>query len=335
MRFIGSKISLLKEIESILPTYIKGQTFCDIFSGTACVARYFKQKYKIISNDLLYFSYVLQKAYLCNNERPTFMGLELNPLDFLNNNMGNLSSAFFYENYSPNKHNERMFFTNENALKIDFIRQTIEEWYIQNNINQDEYFYLLACLIEAVPFVSNTTGTYGAYLKIWDKRALKTLTLNPIELTTTNTTKHFVFNRDAKELIREISGDILYLDPPYNSRQYGANYHILETIAKYDNPQIKGKVGIREYRELKSKFCNSKKALSELEYIVKKANFKHIVLSYNDEGIMSMLDIENLLRQYAKFESYKMKKIPYKRYKRTSEEAKSHINELLFYIEKR
>lgn len=335
MRFIGSKKSLLKEIESILPTYIKGQTFCDIFSGTACVARYFKQKYKIISNDLLYFSYVLQKAYLCNNERPAFMGLELNPLEFLNNNMKNLNNAFFYENYSPNKHSERMFFTNENALKIDFIRQTIEEWYIQNNINQDEYFYLLACLIESVPFISNTTGTYGAYLKNWDKRALKTLRLNPLELTTTNISKHFIFNKDARELIKEISGDILYLDPPYNSRQYGANYHILETIARYDNPQIKGKVGTREYAELKSKFCNSKKALSELEYIVKEANFEHIILSYNDEGIMNMLEIENLLRQYAKFESYKIKKIPYKRYKRTSGDTKKHINELLFYIEKR
>lgn len=335
MRFIGSKKSLLKEIESILPTYIKGQTFCDIFSGTACVARYFKQKYKIISNDLLYFSYVLQKAYLCNNERPAFMGLELNPLEFLNNNMKNLNNAFFYENYSPNKHSERMFFTNENALKIDFIRQTIEEWYIQNNINQDEYFYLLACLIESVPFISNTTGTYGAYLKNWDKRALKTLRLNPLELTTTNISKHFIFNKDARELIKEISGDILYLDPPYNSRQYGANYHILETIARYDSPQIKGKVGTREYAELKSKFCNSKKALSELEYIVKEANFEHIILSYNDEGIMNVLEIENLLRQYAKFESYKIKKIPYKRYKRTSGYAKKHINELLFYIEKR
>ena len=335
MRFIGSKKSLLKEIESILPTYIKGQTFCDIFSGTACVARYFKQKYKIISNDLLYFSYVLQKAYLCNNERPAFMGLELNPLEFLNNNMKNLNNAFFYENYSPNKHSERMFFTNENALKIDFIRQTIEEWYIQNNINQDEYFYLLACLIESVPFISNTTGTYGAYLKNWDKRALKTLRLNPLELTTTNISKHFIFNKDARELIKEISGDILYLDPPYNSRQYGANYHILETIARYDSPQIKGKVGTREYAELKSKFCNSKKALSELEYIVKEANFEHIILSYNDEGIMNVLEIENLLRQYAKFESYKIKKIPYKRYKRTSGYAKKYINELLFYIEKR
>ena len=335
MRFIGSKKSLLKEIESILPTYIKGQTFCDIFSGTACVARYFKQKYKIISNDLLYFSYVLQKAYLCNNERPAFMGLELNPFEFLNNNMKNLNNAFFYENYSPNKHSERMFFTNENALKIDFIRQTIEEWYIQNNINQDEYFYLLACLIESVPFISNTTGTYGAYLKNWDKRALKTLRLNPLELTTTNISKHFIFNKDARELIKEISGDILYLDPPYNSRQYGANYHILETIARYDSPQIKGKVGTREYAELKSKFCNSKKALSELEYIVKEANFEHIILSYNDEGIMNVLEIENLLRQYAKFESYKIKKIPYKRYKRTSGYAKKHINELLFYIEKR
>ena len=335
MRFIGSKILLLAEIEEMLPKYSKGQIFCDIFSGTACVARYFKSKYKIISNDLLYFSYVLQRAYLENSSEPNFLDLKINPFDFLNNNIEKLDSSFIYENYSPNNQNNRMFFTNENALKIDFIRQNIEQWYIDGNINQNEYFYLIACLIEAVPFVSNTTGTYGAYLKNWDKRALKSLDFKPIEVEETTILNHEAFNKNANELIKEIEGDILYLDPPYNGRQYGANYHILETIAKYDNPAIKGIVGTREYDNLKSNFCNSKKALKELEYIVKEAKFKHIILSYNDEGIMKLSDIEDILKQYEKNNSYKLKKIPYRRYKRTSNDSQKQINELLFYIEKR
>ena len=95
-----------------------------------------------------------------------------------------------------------------------------------------------------------------------------------------------------------IDTDILYLDPPYNERQYLPNYHILETIAKYDNPQIKGVTGIRHYDKEKSVFCNAKSALSALKKIAEKAKYKSLVLSYNSEGIMKQEDIIALLSQY-------------------------------------
>ena len=100
-------------------------------------------------------------------------------------------------------------------------------------INENEYFYLLSSLIESIPFVSNIAGTYGAYLKHWDKRALKKLELVKLDVVE-NHKKNKCFNVDANELIHKISGDILYIDPPYNSRQYVPNYHILQTVAKYD-----------------------------------------------------------------------------------------------------
>ena len=125
-------------------------------------------------------------------------------------------------------------------------------------IDENEYYYLLASLIEGIPFVSNITGTYGAYLKDWDKRAFKKfemIRLNVID----NAYINECYNINSNDLISKISGDILYLDPPYNERQYLPNYHLLETIAKYDNPKINGKTGIREYTNQKSNYCIKRK----------------------------------------------------------------------------
>lgn len=125
MRFIGSKVLLLKDIEKILPKNSNNKVFCDLFSGTACVARHFKSKYEIISNDLLYFSYVLQNAYLKHNCQLHFPNLGFNPFEFFNNHIphtNKIEKAFIFENYSPNKRSNRMFFTNINALKIDHTR---------------------------------------------------------------------------------------------------------------------------------------------------------------------------------------------------------------------
>ena len=172
MRYIGSKVNLLSDIENCITANIQipQKSFCDIFSGTATVARYFKSKYQIISNDSLYFSYIIQKAYVENNARLTFSKLKDkvgNPFQFLENSVLSESYAnFITENYSPAGKAKRMYFTEENAKRIDFIRTTIEEWKRENALTQNEYYYLLASLIEAVPpSVSNITGTYGAILK--------------------------------------------------------------------------------------------------------------------------------------------------------------------------
>ena len=116
-----------------------------------------------------------------------------------------------------------------------------------------------------------------------------------------NGIKGKVYNEDINELINKIHGDVLYLDPPYNARQYCTNYHILETIARYDNPEIKGKTGLRNYDTQKSKYCSKRTVKSEFEDLIKKANFKYIFLSYNNEGLMSVDVIKDIMSKYGTY----------------------------------
>jgi len=313
MRFIGCKENLLGFIETFIKERdIRGNVFCDLFAGTGSVAKHFKKLgYKIISSDLLYFSYVLQKVYIEQNQYPKFAKLlkhlKIDPVEetlftsdsqgakeiikYLNNLEG--IEGFIYKNYSPEgtqgQTNIRKYFTGDNAKRIDTIREKIEEWEKSNLLNEQEYFFLLCSLIEAVPFVANISGTYSAFLKEWDKRAFKKITLEVPEIIKSDET-HKVFNINGLNVFDQIKGiDILYLDPPYNERQYAPNYHILETIAKWDKPEIKGVTGMRPYENQKSEFCNAKTGIKALGEIIKKNNFRHLLLSYNDEGIMPVL----------------------------------------------
>lgn len=149
----------------------------DLFTGSGVVASHFKQMgYQVTSNDLMYMSYCLSRGMIETNK-----DLKLkDKIDYLNNLKEPRDYAYVYHNYSLVDECERMYFQPDNALKIDCIRQEIEFWYNTNEINEVEYFYLLACLISAVPYISNITGIYGAYLKHWDKRTFNTLTLEPI-----------------------------------------------------------------------------------------------------------------------------------------------------------
>ena len=263
MRFIGSKTLLLNSIEQfMLENKAIGKSFCDLFSGTSTVGRYFKKDYEIISNDLLHFSYSLQKASIENNVHQIFRGLTqkigIDPFTFLNNiDIENISfdrTPFIYENYSPNPKSTRKYFKPSNALRIDYIRQSIEKWKSEKLLNDSEYYYLLAALIEAIPYVSNIAGTYGAFLKHWDKRASKKLQLVELDIID-NGKNNKSFNRDSNQLIKKICGDILYIDPPYNTRQYAPNYHLLETVSRYDSKRFKSK---RRYRHLTKQTQNEK-----------------------------------------------------------------------------
>ncbi|MDP2672480.1 MAG: DNA adenine methylase [Nanoarchaeota archaeon] len=343
MRFIGSKTNLLEDIRAIIKDNCPNAiSFCDIFSGTTSVARFFKKDFLIISNDLLHFSFVLQKATIENNKKPSFINLKKinidDPINFLNEFEPKIddlkSEPFIFNNYTPNHNHDRSYFSKENALKIDFIRQKIEEWKNDKLIEENEYYYLIACLIEAVPFVSNIAGTFGAYLKHWDKRAFKKIELKNFEIIN-NGKQNKSFNKDSNILITEIKGDILYIDPPYNSRQYLPNYHVLETISKYDNPEIYGKTGLRPYNEVKSKYCVKGKVLDEFSKLIKTANFKYIIVSYSSEGLMSEEEIKNVLTENGIKSTYMLKKIPYRRYKHTKGEVKHSLNEFLFFITKR
>lgn len=335
MRYIGSKKLLLGDIERVIDENVKSaDSFCDIFSGTVCVGNYFKNKYKIITNDLMYFSYCIQKAVIENNSCPKFVKLGFNPIMHFNSltldKLNDLpeEQRFCVNNFSPA--GGRMYLSEKNALKTDYIRNTVENWRSEYLINDSEYYYLIAVLIEAIPFVSNISGTYGAYNKFWDKRSLKDLTLKELEISD-NEKDNKAFNLDGNELIKQISGDILYIDPPYNKRQYSSNYHLLETVAKYDFPTLKGVTGLRS-NEVKSDYCKKNSVLNSFEELIRNAKFKHIIMSYSTEGLMGVNDIEKVMRKYGT--GYKLYEIDYRRFKSRETKSNSNLKELIFYVRK-
>lgn len=341
MRFIGNKTNLLENIKAVIDKNCtdRNEIFCDIFSGTGSVSRFFKQYYRIISNDILYFSYILTAATIENNNEPTFANLKAigisDPFLYLETEDVADVNGFATEEYSPSGAMGRQYLTEENAKRIDFIRTTIETWRKKQLIDSYEYKYLLAALIEAIPFVSNITGTYGAYLKNWDKRAYKRLELVKLGVVN-NEKRNICYNEDANELIKKISGDILYIDPPYNERQYLPNYHLLETIAKYDSPIIKGITGVRPYGNEKSNYCIKRKVRASFDALISNADFKHIIVSYSNDGLLSLEEIIEILKTHCIGETVKVYKIPYSRYKsKVPQNGKSEHYEYIFYAQKK
>lgn len=354
MRFIGSKIQLLNEIDNFIQESIQfknGMTFCDIFSGSSSVARYLKKKYRIISNDIMNFSYILQSATIELEKIPDFIKLKkylsLNTIEEIFKYFEETDSAilmknfniteselFIFNNYTPNSKENRMYLSEENGKRIDIIRISLNTLLKKEIISQKEFTYLLACLIEGIPFISNISGVYGAYLKHWDKRALNSFMFEKLEIIN-NGLKNKSYNQDAHELIYKIEGDILYLDPPYNNRQYLPNYHLLETVSKYDYPKIKGVTGIRDYSKQISRFCRKKEVKEALSQIIKEAKFKYIVMSYSTDGILLEEEIEKIFKTYGIPETFK-KSVPiqYRKYKSIHEQKNRDLHELLFFIEK-
>ena len=159
------------------------------------------------------------------------------------------------------------------------------------------YYFLLASLLESCDKVANTASVYGSFLKRLKTLARNILTLKPVRYEPSKGV-HVVHKCDANLLIKKIHGDILYLDPPYNQRHYGSNYHLLNTIALYDEFVPKGKTGLREYN--RSSYCKKSEVVHVFEELIKHAHFKHIFLSYNTEGLMSFKTGRNILKTYGK-----------------------------------
>ncbi len=317
MNYIGSKHKLSSFLkDSIINTVgsdLSNLVFCDLFAGTGSVGRTFKPLVKqIIANDVEFYSYVLNRNYIGNHQELMFE----ERISFLNNLKE--AEGFVFQNYSENGKEGRLYFSSANGKKIDAIRQQIEIWKKSEEISEDDYYFLLASLIESADKVANTASVYGAYLKQLKKSAQKELILKPA-LFTLNSNKHQVYNADSNALIKEIKGDILYLDPPYNERQYGSNYHLLNTIAKYDSFVPQGKTGLRNY--YRSDYCKKNEVKNSFEELIKNANFKYLFLSYNNEGLMTEDEVKRVMSAYGK---YSLKTTNYQRFKADKTENRNH-----------
>jgi len=317
MNYIGSKKHLLDFIHDTIQKQvgsIDDKVFCDLFAGTGVVGAYFKNKVKkVIANDIEPYAYTLIYNKIKNSSTYDLNDIQYEPKE-----------GFIYKNYA----HERSYFSIENAKKIDGLREAIEISFTCKEITKDQYYHCLASLLYSADRVANTTGVYGSFLKnmkFMAKTPLKLLA-HKFEL---SQKEHEVYNEDANELIKKIQGDILYLDPPYNHRQYGLNYHILNTIVKYKEFEPRGKSGFDDY--IRSDYCKKSRVKIALEELIKEAKFKYIFLSYSDDGILDKMSIEKIMSKYG---SYSLEKCNHTRYRTNKKSTKGCVVEYLHVVKK-
>lgn len=333
MRYLGNKVSMIPDIEKLLQDKDligKNMTFFDAFCGSGSVSDYMKQYFNIISNDNLTWSTIYTRGRVCA-ENCTFKKLGFDPFEYFNSNNERIE-GFIYKTYAPTLTN-RMYFTAENAGRIDYFRQTIQKWYDSNLLSEDEYAYLLACLIESVSDVSNTAGVYGAFLKKWDSRATKAISFNRVDHIPVIPKGFTAFNSKIEDIIDEVECDILYLDPPYTQNQYGTQYHLLETLILDDSPKVSPVTGSRSTAPMRSDWSKEYKVNILLDKILAKTKAKYVVLSYNNDGFMSKDFIEAVLKRYGKAETYSFTSVSYKKYQNWKSKNDNEHFEYLFFVE--
>lgn len=355
MNYIGSKFSLLDFLYLSISSVVreKEYQFSDLFAGTGAVGRYWKERgHRVWANDIQYYSYVLNRNYIGNHLDLYFQWLFQDIPELLVAKVGETKDivlsylqslkwkkGFVYKNYSlwgtVGSDYERQYFSDENAMKCDAIRDKIEQWYTEKRITESEYYFLLSSLLESIDKVANTASVYGAFLKKLKKTALKPLELKPAKYHL-NDHEHMVTQSDVWLLAQTTKHEVVYLDPPYNHRQYSGNYHILETIARYDSPEIRGKTGMRDCSSQKSAYCsrsNVKKAYREL---INNLDAKYIFLSYNDEGLMTLADIREIMETRWEYGVFTQE---YQRFRADKKTARNHkkdsVIEYLHYVKVR
>jgi adenine-specific DNA-methyltransferase len=305
---------LTETIAQVAGTNTEGKVFADLFAGTGVVGKTFKEKgYRVISNDIQYYSYVLNKHFI-ENVPP----LSIDIVDDLNQLTG--TEGFIYKNYCAGSGSGRQYFTDQNGMKCDSIRIELEKLKKCGDIDEAQYYYLLASLINSIDKFANTASVYGAFLKKIKKSAAKEFQLELLPIVDGDKESK-AYNDNISDVIHRIGGDILYLDPPYNERQYCANYHVLETIALYDNPELKGKTGLRDYSAQKSAFCSPRTVVDAFEDVIKNADFNYIFLSYNNEGLMPFDVIQGVMEKYGEYQQFST---DYRRFKADTDQNRNH-----------
>jgi len=274
-RYLGSKTRLLSFIhETIEKEGISFDSFLDIFGGTGSVAYSFNDKqHAIYVNDILESNRCSYNAFFGSEEIDQD---KLNKLIVAFNGATCREDNYFSRNFSGT------FFSLDNSRKIGFIREEIDRLFNESKINQRERDVLITSLLYALDRIANTVGHYDAYRRGGDLS--KPLVLRPLDLPEAGTNdRNLIFKMDANELAKTVECDVVYIDPPYNSRQYCDAYHLLENVASWKKPKVFGAARKMDRSALKSRYCETS-APRVFNDLIQTLKCKYIIVSYNNMG---------------------------------------------------
>ena len=324
LNYIGCKHSLIDYVCDTIneKVGIEGKKILDGFSGTGVVGYNLMERgANVIANDLEYYSFVIGKGLLCGtyNERVKMVINDMNELEG--------EDGLVVKHYTENGEENRKFFTIKNGRLIDGVRQYLDE--IRDILEEEDYYFLLGSILVSADKVANTASVYGAYLKNYKKSALKRFVVEPLHMGE-ECRENEVYNKDISELVGEIGKiDVVYLDPPYNERQYGKNYHVLNYVAHYDGDmEVYGVTGLIRNIEL-SRWCRKREAEGELDRLLGGlvGKCEWVFMSYNNEGIILMEKIREIMERYCEVELVERE---YGRFKSNKEEENRSVIEYLW-----
>lgn len=305
-RYLGNKYKLLPFITKIVEEECENvNTVADIFAGTGAVASAFTDK-KLITNDIMYSNYICHLAWFGSEE---YSEEKIIALIMEYNNRKIEQDNYMSENFA------NTYFSLEDCRKIGFIRQDIEDRFVKGNINARERALLITSLLYAMDKIANTCGHYDAYRQgVEFEKHLELAVPQPDEHLNEN---NVCYNMDTNELAADMEADLVYIDPPYNSRQYCDAYHLLENVARWEKPEVFGVARKMDRTALKSDYC-TQKATAAFEQLIDSIHAKYILLSYNnmaekgndrsnakisDDDIMRILNKKGRVKVFA--EDYK------------------------------
>lgn len=357
-RYIGAKNKLSDQIlDKIRDLVNPSSHIIDLMCGTGQVSLSLREAgYRVTAVDLMTYSFHHANVQLFLNQPPDFSGLSGTPgikyfknnpqnlfdtsqyeavLSYLNNlkpNQGHFWNEYGAEGQPENGSKSRKYFTADNAGKIDAIRKKISEWRRTGSITDLEYSLLIHDLIMASNDIANIAGTYGHYLSKLISRALDPLILRPSKFShNDNIYNHKVIQGYAEKLSKSLKADLCYIDPPYMKRQYAANYHILETIARGDEPEAVGVSGLRPWRDQYSNFCSKVHIRNSFRKIFSEMDCPNFLISYSEDGLLT---IEEMITLFEEFGSVDVTEIKYKRFKSNNSQLDEFLTEYLICIKK-
>lgn len=269
-RYLGNKYKLLPFIKSVVEAECEEiQIIVDIFSGTGAVASAFQNK-QIITNDIMYSNYICNLAWFSPNK---YNRAKLEKIIDYYNRLVVTEENYMTKNFS------NTYFSHDDCSKIGYIRQDIEDKFQVKKITTRERAILITSLLYAMDKIAKTCGHYDAYRQGVEFDTHLELSL-PLA-SSDNNKKNKCYNMDSNELSKQICADLVYIDPPYNSRQYCDAYHLLENVARWEKPEVFGIAKKMDRTALKSKYC-TRAAVEAFEDLIVHLNCRYILLSYNN-----------------------------------------------------